>query len=77
MAEVATFGKVDKAVKCPECGKKKAIRILSEVSGWDANPEPWHYDYVQHAKPKYVKDNKGNRQKYDPNKHQGGRKGQG
>lgn len=54
----------------------KCFRMMSKVIGVDGNPEPWHYEDTKRLKPKFVKDSKGNRHKYDPTKFTPG-KGRG
>jgi putative FmdB family regulatory protein len=61
--------KRDEPVCCIKCGKQASRLMSTGIVGLDGNPEPWHYDYTKKAKPKYVRDSKGNRQKYDPTKH--------
>ena len=50
---------------------KKCKKIVSRCSGWVENREGWERDpsYYKKMKPKYVKDQQGNRHLYDPTKH--------
>lgn len=51
------------------CGKAAKRQIATGIMGSDGNAEPWHYEWTKKMKPKFVKDHKGNRQRYDPSKH--------
>lgn len=69
--------KYRKTHPCDKC-KKSAERVLSTgISGADGVAEPWEYDYTHKANPKFVKDSKGNRQKFNPNTMMKGRRGGG
>lgn len=66
----------DKPQKCERCGKDAFRTISTGISG-GSTPEPWEYEYTHYAQPKFVKDSKGKRHKFDPTKHTKGRRGMG
>lgn len=74
---VKAVGEPDQEVVCPNCSKAGAVRAMSTGITGGTTPEPWEYDYTHDLKPKYVKDSKGNRHKFNPAKHTSGRKGLG
>jgi hypothetical protein len=65
----------DKDIVCEKCGKKTK-KLLSNVFG-SSTAEPWEYEYTHRANPKFVKDSKGNRMKFNPSTMRKGRKGSG
>ena len=68
----------DKPVTCEGCNKYVATRLVSSGIGCgSAGAEPWEYDEVHRMKPKFVRDSKGVRHKFNPAKHTKGRKGAG
>lgn len=77
-SKIEPVGVIDYNIICEKCGKRGARRQMSTgIMGMDAIQEPWEYDYTHQVKPKYVKDHKGNRSKFDPSIHRRGRKGGG
>ena len=69
--QMKSFSQSDEPTACPKC-KKQAVRAISQGITGRGPAEPWHYDYTKKMKPKFVKDHKGNRIKYDPTKHTSG-----
>mgnify|MGYP003458096772 FL=1 len=63
-------------VKCEECGGKTLRLLATGVTG-GSTAEPWEYQYTHNLKPKYVRDSKGQRHKFNPNTMRKGRKGSG
>jgi hypothetical protein len=71
------ISKYSKSHPCDQCNQI-ADRVLSTgISGSDGVAEPWEYDYTHKANPKFVRDSKGNRQKFNPNTMMKGRRGGG
>lgn len=67
----------DSQIECEKCGQLTNRQISKGIFGMDAIQEPWQYEYTHRVKPKYVRDSKGNREKFDPAVHRKGRKGSG
>lgn len=82
-----TFDKIvrladfDQPVSCEKCQKAVAERQISTGISGGGTGEPWEYDEVHKCNngkgPKFVRDSKGNRQKFNPAVHRKGRKGSG
>lgn len=78
MKDIVNSGEIQPNVKCNKCGKEKLKKELNQgIFGEDAVKEPWQYEFTHQAKPKFVKDSKGNRIKFNPNTMGKGRKGSG
>lgn len=67
----------DKPVKCDNCKSIAKRQVSTGISGMSGDAEPWEYNYTHEVKPKYVRDSKGNRQKFNPTTMTKGRKGSG
>lgn len=78
--KIIAFDDVEKCKEYFSCDKCKGVgkRLLSTgISGMNGNAEPWEYEYTHKAKPKFVRDSKGNKIKFNPNTQMKGRKGSG
>lgn len=71
----------DKPVNCEGCQKYIAVRQMSTGIVGGSTAEPWEYAETHKANggrgPNFVRDSKGNREKFNPTKHIKGRKGSG
>lgn len=74
--QIRPMSESTKDSECEVC-HKIAKRIFSLPSPGGAPPEVWEYDYTHAVKPKYVRDSKGNKLKFNPNTMRKGRKGTG
>ena len=66
-----------KKMYCEKCGREATKKISTGISGFDKTQEPWEYTSTHKLNPKYIKDSKGHRERFDPTKHTKGRKGSG
>lgn len=74
--KLLSFTDCDKVFNCEKCGNNLVKLMPSGISG-GTTAEPWEYEYTHKMNPKYVKDSKGNRMKFNPNTMRKGRKGSG
>ena len=74
--KIISLSNYDKPVFCEMCNKVAKRQLSTGITGGVAG-EPWHYSYTHDMKPKFVIDNKGNKQKFNPGYHTRGKKGSG
>lgn len=80
--KLVRFADFAQPITCEKCKKYIAVRQISTgVSGGNGSAEPWEYEETHKCNngkgPKYVRDSKGNRHKFNPSVHRKGRKGGG
>lgn len=74
--KIMSMADFKKKIKCDICNKN-ADKLLSLPSTGGSQAEPWEYEYTHKMNPKFVRDSKGNRLKFNPNTMKKGRKGAG
>jgi putative FmdB family regulatory protein len=71
----------DKKVNCEKCDSPADRQMSTGIHGGSGTAEPWEYEEVHKCNngkgPKFVRDSKGRRHKFNPSVHRKGRKGSG